>query len=186
MSPSAIKRLSKAIENAAVIAYPTDTIWGLGCHPLSETAAYRILEIKQRSPEKGLILLSNDLAYCQPYLDDSLSQQQLSKLAKPDSKPVTWLVPADPLCPFWLRGHHTTIAIRLTNHPLVSQICNAIQAPIVSTSANRQGKDPVRSILQLRREFGDELDFIVSGYSTGTGLPSEIKSLGTGHVIRKS
>jgi L-threonylcarbamoyladenylate synthase len=186
MSPWAINRLSKAVVKAAVIAYPTDTIWGLGCHPMSAAAAIRIINIKQRSLEKGLILLSPDLEYCKPYLGEDLSVQQLNQLAASSPHPVTWLVPAHPDCPVWLRGQHTTIAIRLTNHPFVASICSTMHAPIVSTSANRHSKPSVRNSLQARCQFADELDHIVTGFSTGTGLASEIKSLETGHVFRKS
>jgi len=185
MSPWAINRLSKAVENAAVIAYPTDTIWGLGCHPMCATAVIRIMNIKQRGLEKGLILLSPDLDYCKPYISDELSSQQIDQLQESDSHPVTWLVPASPGCPIWLTGQHSTIAIRLTDHPFIVSICSAMQTPIVSTSANRRGKPSVRNALQARRQFGAELDAIVTGFSTGTGAASEIRSLQSGHVSRE-
>jgi len=185
MSPWAINRLSKAIERDAVIAYPTDTIWGLGCHPMCAPAAIRIMNIKQRGLEKGLILLSPDLDYCKPYISELLSSQQINQLQELDSHPVTWLVPAHPGCPVWLTGQHTTIAIRLTNHPFIVSICSAMQAPIVSTSANRRGRPSVRNAWQARRQFSTELDAIVAGFSTGTGSASEIRSLQSGHVFRE-
>ena len=185
MSPWAIKRLSKAVEKAAVIAYPTDTIWGFGCHPLCASAAIRIMNIKQRGLEKGLILLSPELDYCKPYISDDLSSQQIELLQESSSHPVTWLVPASPSCPVWLTGQHATIAIRLTSHPFIVSLCSAMQAPIVSTSANRHGKPSVRNAQQARRQFANELDHIITGFNTGTGSASEIKSLRSGLVFRK-
>jgi len=185
MSPWAINRLSKAVERAAVIAYPTDTIWGLGCHPMCATAVIRIMSIKRRGLEKGLILLSPSLDYCKPYISKLLSSQQINQLQVSDSHPVTWLVPASPECPVWLTGQNTTIAIRLTDHPFIVSICSAMQAPIVSTSANRRGKPSVRNALQARLQFGTELDAIVCGFSTGTGSASEIRSLQSGRIFRE-
>ena len=186
MSPWAINRLSQAITQAAVIAYPSDTIWGFGCHPLQLHAVNRILQIKQRSANKGLILLSSSIEFCLPYIDDRLSEQQLSVLEQPGNQPTTWLVPAATDCPVWLRGQYTTIAVRITTHPFIQSICTRIQSPLVSTSANLQGKSPIRNGLQARRQFSRDIDFIVSGYDAGTQQASRIKSLMTGSTIRAS
>jgi len=184
MSPWAIKRLGKAVEDGAVIAYPSDTIWGFGCHPLLASSVIRILNIKQRPVGKGLILLSSRLEYCRPYIDPDLSDEQMSLIDQGGQSPTTWLVPAAYRCPVWLKGGFPTIALRITNHPFVEAICNEMCSPIVSTSANRHRRSPVRNALQARRQFGEELDYIVSGFNTGTNRASEIKSLDTGNIIR--
>ena len=184
MSPWQINRLGNAVLRGAVLAYPTDTIWGFGCHPVIASSVYRILDIKQRSPDKGLILLSSSLSYLRPYLDKRLDKNQIDRLQQVTSQPVTWLVDADEACPYWLRGKFTTIAVRLTNHPFVSALCDSIKSPLISTSANRSGKPAIRNAIHARRQFGTELDFIVSGFATGTNQASEIKSLATGERIR--
>ncbi len=185
MSPWAINRLSKAVEKGAVIAYPTDTIWGLGCHPMCAPAVVNIINIKQRGLEKGLILLSPELDYCIPYMREDISNPAIRRLEKSYSHPVTWLVPASPECPVWLTGDFATIAIRITNHPFIGSICSAMHSPIVSTSANRHRKPSVRNALQARRQFGENLDYVVTGFSTGTGCASEIKSLESGRIFRE-
>ncbi len=185
MSPWAINRLSKAVEKGAVIAYPTDTIWGLGCHPMCAPAAIDIINIKQRGLEKGLILLSPELDYCKPYISEDIPKQSIRRLEKLYSYPVTWLVPASPQCPAWLTGDSDTIAIRISNHPFIVSICSAMHSPIVSTSANRRGKPSVRNALQARRKFSADLDHVVTGFSTGAGSASEIKSLESGRIFRK-
>ena len=184
MSPWALNRMAHAITHGAVFGYPTDTIWGFGCHPLLAGAVARILEIKQRGPEKGLILLSSRLEYCLPYLD--IEADRLEQVRQPVERPTTWLVPASERCPAWIRGDFPTVAIRVTDHPLLQSLCNAILAPVVSTSANRAGRAPVRNALQMRRQFGAELDYIVTGFATGGGRPSEIKSLHSGTTVRSS
>ena len=184
MSPWALNRLAKALSAGAVIAYPTDTIWGFGCDPYNAASVARILQIKQRSVDKGLILLSSRLEYCEPFIDIEPGQREM--LLSPCERPTTWLVKASADCPCWIRGNHETVAIRLTDHPLLRFLCDYLQLPLVSTSANRAGRSTARNPLQLRRQFGEQLDFIVSGYETGKGPPSEIKSLATGATLRSA
>jgi L-threonylcarbamoyladenylate synthase len=184
MSPWAINRLSHQIELGAVIAYPGDTIWGFGCHPLLEDSVERILHIKQRSASKGLILLSSDLDFCLPYISRDLSTNDIALLKQPQTQPTTWLITASHNCPDWLCGGFSTIAIRVTNHPFIEAICTELESPIVSTSANLSGKTTIRNAIQARRLFANQLDHIISGYRPGTGRPSEIKSLESGHIIR--
>ena len=184
MSPWSIKRLSKAVENGAIIAYPTDTIWGFGCHPLRASSVIKILNIKQRSVAKGLILLSSRMEYCAPYIDPDLSEEQIDLVQQQNRHPVTWLVPAARSCPVWLRGDFSTVALRITNHPFIEAICSEMHSPIVSTSANRHRRSTIQTALQARQQFGEELDYIVTGFNTGTNRASEIKSLTTGITVR--
>lgn len=182
MSPWALNRLARAVSAGAVIAYPTDTIWGLGCDPFNADSVARILQIKQRPVEKGLILLASRIEQCESFIELESGQREM--LLLPRTTPTTWLVGASKLCPWWIRGSHATVAIRLTDHPLLQYLCDRLHSPLVSTSANRAGRATVRNALQARRQFADELDFIVSGYQAGSGRPSEIKSLASGTTLR--
>jgi len=175
MSPWALNRFIHAASKGAIFGYPTDTIWGFGCHPLIPNSVDRILQIKNRGPEKGLILLSSRLEYCRAYTD--ASAEQLQPLQSTNFPPTTWLLPASEFCPPWIRGNFPTVAIRITNHPLLQVLCDRLEAPIVSTSANRAGKATVRNSIQMRRQFGGVIDFIVTGFDTGGNRASEIKSL---------
>ncbi len=182
MSPWALNRYSHAVAHGAVFGYPTDTIWGFGCHPLIATAVARLLRIKNRDPARGLILLASRIEYCAAYID--ADARDLWSIHAPAAQPTTWLVAAGKSCPPWIRGNFPTVAIRITDHPLVLQLCDRLMAPIVSTSANRTGGATVRNALQMRRQFGAELDFIVGGFNPGSGRPSEIKSLSDGAIAR--
>ena len=184
MSPWALNRFVRAVSRGAIFGYPTDTVWGLGCHPLIASSVARLLRLKNRGPDKGLILLSSRLEFCLPYIDTKA--EQLEPLRQSGDRPTTWLVPASKFCPPWIRGNHPTVAIRIADHPLVDAVCEGLESPLVSTSANRSGRSTVRNSLQMRRQFGDELDFIVGGFSTGGNRPSEIKSLGSGSTLRSA
>jgi len=181
MSPRALNRLGHAVSAGAVIGYPTDTIWGFGCDPLNFASVAHILQIKNRSPDKGLILLSSRLEFCSPYIEIDSAQREL--LLSPCARPTTWLVSASELCPWWIHGIYSTVAIRLCEHPLLEVLCGQLKAPLISTSANRAGRSTVRNALQLRLQFGAELDCIVTGFNAGSGCPSEIKSLARGTTL---
>jgi len=184
MSPWALNRFAHAVSQGAIFGYPTDTIWGFGCHPLIASSVTRILQIKNRSADKGLILLSSRLEYCAAYI--GLDNEQLKPVLSTTDHPTTWLIPASENCPLWIRGNYPTVAIRITDHPLLELLCDRLKTPIVSTSANRNGKATVRNSTQMRKQFGDELDFIINGFATGSNRPSEIKSLLDGTTARNS
>lgn len=184
MGPWALNRLAQALSRGAVIAYPTDTIWGFGCDPFNEASVARLLQIKQRPVDKGLILLSSSLLYCESLIEIDAAQRET--LRKPVDQPTTWLVRASDRCPAWIRGNHDTVAIRLTDHPLLRYLCEQLYRPLVSTSANRAGRPAARNALVLRRQFAGELDAIVGGFDAGSGKPSRIKSLASGNTLRAS
>ena len=174
--------MAARLRAGAVIAYPTEGVWGLGCDPLDQDAVTRLLAIKHRPVDKGLILIAADQAQLAPFVQppDPALQQRLD-----DSwpGPVTWLLPARAETPRWLRGRHSSIAVRVTAHPLAAQLCRAFGGPLVSTSANAAGRPPARSALQARLRCPG-LDLIVPGASGGRRGPSEIRDARSGRIVR--
>ncbi len=165
-----------------MIGYPTETIWGFGCDPNNPLSVARILQIKHRPVDKGLILLSPRFEYCEPFIRLESGQREI--LEKPRGRPTTWLVEASDFCPMWIRGEHSTVAIRITSHPLLEALCKQLQTPLVSTSANYAGQSTARSKLQMQRQFANQLDFIVTGFNAGGSRASDIKSLASGNLLR--
>ncbi len=97
---------------------------------------------------------------------------------------MTWLIPARPWTPAWLTGEHDTLAVRVTDHPVAAALCRRFGGAIVSTSANRSGQTPARSLTGVRLRFGTTLDDIVPGHCGGRARPSEIRDARTGEVLR--
>lgn len=184
-----LNRVIHGLKNDAVIAYPTDTIWGFGCHPLSSRGIDRLLQIKQRSLKKGLILLSSDLDLFQSLVDPAVLHQHWQKLQQPYPRPRTWIVNASAHCPDWLTGGSGRVAIRITDKPLITDLCSAIGAPLVSTSANIAGRRSARNRLRIQKQFASQLDFIVEDHLqhsvlNSTGRASEIIELDSGNTLR--
>ncbi len=184
MSPWQLRQIAVKINKGALIAYPTDTIWGFGCHPLRADSVERLQSLKRRSHRKGLILLSSSLDFCAAYIDDSQFRNHYEILARPLSNPVTWLVKARQDCPSSLTGSTGMIAIRITHKPLLAQLCNFLQSPLVSTSANFSGKTTARNSLLVHRHFKSRVDIIIEGFTTDCQQPSEIRVLETGEILR--
>jgi len=178
-----LRQAAKLIQKGGVIAYPTEAVYGLGCHPLDEMAVNRLLQIKQRDPGKGLILIADDIKKLEPFLKP-LSKSDRNKLNQSWPGAVTWLIPAQDWVPNWLTGWHSTLAVRVTAQPIAAALCKSAGMPIVSTSANLAGKHPARNSLQVRLQFGEQLDAILSGNTDTKAKPSLIRDLQTGHVIR--
>lgn len=171
------------VRNGGVIAYPTEAVFGLGCDPAQRKAVERVLILKRRSAAKGLILIASDWQQLQPWLIPVPGEWQ-EKLSRCWPGPITWLIPANRDCPRWLTGEHHSLAVRVTAHPLVRRLCESLNRAIVSTSANRSGHRPARSVLEVRLQFGSRLDFVLPGPVGTLEKPTPIRDLASGRVVR--
>lgn len=183
MSPWHLRQAAHTIHHGGIIAYPTEAVFGLGCDPLNPEAVFRLLDIKQRPVEKGLILIAANLDQLAPFIAP-LSETDRKRLLATWPGPSTWLLPARPETPYWLTGSHDTIAVRVTAHPTASALCLAANHALVSTSANLSGRKPARSSLQARRQFGNQLDMILNGALGKEDRPTTIRDLSTDKLIR--
>lgn len=172
------------LKRGDVIAYPTEAVWGLGCDPRNEAAVHKILRLKNRSVEKGLILVGGDIAQFEALISP-LSEAQRQTLEASWPGHVTWLVP-DPeqLFPIWIKGSHQSVAIRVSAHPLVQALCALFGGPIVSTSANEAGQEEIRSRPILEEKFISGIDYVVDGALGQAAKPSEMRDLLSGKTIR--
>lgn len=180
LSPFNIRQAALAVKQGGIIAYPTEAVYGLGCDPYQEAAVHQLLVLKKRPIEKGLILVARHLNQLDDFIEP-LSNEQKERIQ--NNRHTTWLVPASH-APTWLRGKHNTLAVRLSAHPVVQQLCSALDQPIVSTSANPAGRNPAQNSLQCHHYFHQELDIIVNADTGSLEQPTEIRDLLTQRVIR--
>ncbi|WDS37850.1 Sua5/YciO/YrdC/YwlC family protein [Pseudoxanthomonas sp.] len=168
-----------------VVAYPTEAVWGLGCDPMSRAAVEKLLAIKQRPVDKGLILIAARVDQLDDVLDWSALPDE-RRAAVIDSWPAanTWIVPASANAPAWVTGAHTGIAVRVSAHPQVIALCGAFGGPLVSTSANLTGLPAVTSQDALDPALLERLDGLLPGATGGLDRPSVIRDALTGQVLR--
>ncbi len=182
-TPLHLSHATQALHEGGVIAYPTEAIWGLGCDPHNERAVLRLLTLKQRDWQKGLILVAADMAQLQPYLH-GLNPLQLQTLSDSWPGAHTWLVPNNGAAPKWISGGRTTLAVRVSAHPVVVALCQKFGGSIVSTSANVAGTPPAKTASDVLHYFGKQLDYVMLGALGDLQNPTLIRDLVTGEIIR--
>lgn len=171
------------------LAYPTEAVWGLGCDPMNEIAFHNILKLKQRPIEKGVILLASSIEQIAPLLENVSKEIQAqivsswSKDVKTD-RATTWLLPVTSYIPTWIRGNHSSVAVRVTQHRLCQEICDAFGNFVVSTSANPAGVTPAKSLYDAQQYFHDDT-YYLDGSLGENSEPSQIIDAVTGKFIRR-
>ncbi len=180
---SDIGAIASVIRGGGVVAYPTEAVFGLGCRPSDATACERVLALKNRVADKGLIVITDDLSRIAYWLEPVPSELQARAEATWPG-PHTWLWPARASCPPWLRGAHTQLAVRVTAHPGVRALCAASGSALVSTSANLSGEPPCRESSCVQSAFDGQIDAILDLRCAGADAPSTIRDIRTGAWIR--
>lgn len=177
------EQLSEIMRQGGVIAYPTEAVWGLGCDPFNEAAVAKILQLKSRAMEKGLILVAGEASHMQAWVK-TLSSESTIRLTSKTNLPTSWVVPDTSIAPQWVRGQHDSVAIRLSQYAPVQTLCTAFGGVIVSTSANPAGLDPAMTKEEVNTYFGDKIDAIYDAPLGKSQQPSQVKDLLSNTLFR--
>ncbi|WP_242112677.1 L-threonylcarbamoyladenylate synthase [Luteimonas aquatica] len=171
--------------DGGVIAYPTEAVWGLGCDPFDEAAVRRLLAIKRREVEKGLILIAARPSQFDGLADwDALPPERREAVLQSWPGPHTWIVPATARVPSWITGAHSGVALRVSAHPLVAALCEAYGGPLVSTSANPAGAPPPKRLRDLDPGLRAALDAVIEGEVGDLDRPTPIRDARSGAELR--
>jgi len=173
----------KTLKDGGVIAYPTESVFGLGCDASNLKAIARLLAIKQRSYQKGLIVLVSDIRQALPLLAP-LSSAQIDKIDQPSIRATTWLIDKQADLSPLLVGQHQKLAVRVTDNPIAKKLCDLFAKPIISTSCNLNGKPASSQVSDIRNKMILKVDQIVGGNCSGQP-PSRIVDLDSGAIIRQ-
>ena len=138
--------------------------------------------MKQRPMQKGLIIVAATLEQLLDFIKFKDAAMEKRVLATWPG-PVTWLLPARSHVPMWIRGAHSTIAVRVSAHPGVQALCNKA-GPLVSTSANPGNCPPAKTARKVIQYFGSAVDYVFHGQLGTSTRPTEIRDSATGELIR--
>lgn len=181
-----LDQVIEALSEGKVVAYPTEGVFGVGCDPDNSEAIQRLLDIKQRPVEKGLILIAASYEQIKSYIDEtSISDEILNKVKLSWPGPVTWVMPASKMTSKMVTGQFSTVAVRVSDHPLVQELCSAFGKPITSTSANLSGKAPCMTVSEVESQLGNTGVVICEGETGGRNKPSEIRDAISGKILRQ-
>ncbi len=179
MSAFPLQHAARILRRGGIVAYATESCFGLGCDPRNPAAVNRLLRLKRRPAKKGLIVLAATLDqlkfYCGEFPPPVLASWP---------GPHTWLLPAKKTAPRWIIGRHTRIALRVTAHPQAAALCAGAGMAIVSTSANRGGEVPARTYRETLRRFSGKVDYVLPGHTGGLAKPTPITDAASGQRIR--
>ena len=177
------RRAVLALRAGGLVAYPTEAVYGIGCDPWDRVAVTRVFAVKRRPARKRCIVIAAHPSQLERLVD--VHARQFAKfVSRYWPGPVTLVAPACDRAPEWLVDVDGTLATRVTNHPVARGLCASFRGPLISTSANRAGRPPVRDVLRVRVAFGTEIDCYVTGQVGGLDSPTRIIDVRDGRMIR--
>ena len=165
--PRRIAQIADALRAGQVIAYPTDSSYGLACAMGDKDAIQRIRQMRGFGREHFFTLVCRDLSEISTYAKVENASFRLLKAATPGA--YTFVLPASKVVPNWLaHPKRKTIGIRVPGHPVARSIAEALDEPIMSVTAQRPDDDlPLSEAFDVRDAFDKQLDIIVDGGTTG-------------------
>jgi L-threonylcarbamoyladenylate synthase len=173
---------ANVLRAGGIVAHATEAVWGLACDPFDADAVTRLLDIKGRSVDKGLIVIGADESDFAPEIA-GLSELDAARVRRTWPGPETWLVP-NLQFPAWITGGRPNVAVRVPGHAQARALCASFGGPLVSTSANPLNRQPARSELAVLRYFNGEIDYLLHGAVGGESAPSRIRDATSGVRFR--
>ena len=179
-----ISRVVEIIGKGGVIAYPTDTTYGIGCSIFNKRGIERIYLLKQREKKKPFSFICSDLSEVTRYARVSNFAFKVLKRHLPG--PYTFVLEATSVVPDLLMTRQKTVGIRIPENPICLAIVKELGHPIITTSANRSGDEPIGNPLVVEAELGRDLDVVVDGGVLTADVSSVISLIGdVAQVLRK-
>ena len=177
--------INEILENDGVIAFVTDTVWGIGCLPTSEKAVKRIYDIKCREAKKPLILMSDDIYPLFDYVKQPIEKQAQKLIKKHFPGALTLVLEKSEKTPDYITSGMNTVGIRVPDNETFANICSEIDGRVLATtSANISGEKPALTYEEAIAYIGDKVDLVISdnGY-LAKGNASTVAGFKDGEVI---
>lgn len=178
-------RLDIAVKKLAaggIVAHACEGVWGLACDPFRLDTVSRLLALKGRRFDKGLIVIASSAADFAPeftQLDENVAEAVRASWPGPE----TWVVPNVRFANI-ITGNRATVAIRVPGHAQARALARKYGGPLVSTSANRAGHPPARTELRVRRRMGARVDYVLPGAVGDISGPTRVRIASSGERLR--
>ena len=175
------QRLNRFIRRGGIIAYPTESCFGLGCDPKNRKAINKIIKLKKRSLNKNFILIGSSIKqfnYFLEPLNNSIAKNLFSKWPGPH----TWLITENNRCPNWLKSN-SKIALRISSFTPCQKLTKSLGMAITSSSLNLSGKIPLKNYRDVCRFLPKQVK-LIKGRIGKSKRPSVIQDFQTKKIIR--
>lgn len=176
--PRKVARVVEVLQKGGVIAYPSDTVYGLGCDLMNKAAIERLYQIKGMSRDKSLAFICPDLSDIARYAIVENPQYRVLKRCLPG--PFTFILTATREVPKMVLTKQKTVGIKVPNHPVPIAICRELGRPLISTTAAFGGEEPLVDPWELSERFPG-LDYVIDAGECGT-IPTTVVDLSEGDV----
>ncbi len=170
---TAIAAAAAICREGGVVAFPTDTVYGLGGDLFNPRAVERIYAIKGRPAQLPLIAMIEEMAQW-PQVAASLPEMAHVWMARWWPGPLTIIVPARPDIPARVLGGGATIGVRIPDHPTIRRLLHHFGRPLATTSANRSGQPAACTATEVYAQLGDEVELILDAGACPRGVPSTV------------
>ena len=158
-------KINEILKNDGVIAFVTDTVWGLGCLPNSEKAVKKIYDIKHREAKKPLILMSYDIYPLFDYVHQPIEKEAQKLIKKYFPGALTLVINKSENTPDYMTSSLPTVGIRVPDNETFSSICKNIEGHVLATtSANISGEPPALTYEEAVNYIGDKVDLVIESY----------------------
>ena len=180
-----LEKINDILKNDGVIAYVTDTVWGLGCLPSSEKAVKKIYEIKHRDGNKPLILMSNEFYNFFDYLKQPVEKEAQKLIKKFFPGALTLVLEKSAQTPDYITSGLPTVGVRIPDNKTFAEICKNIEGHVLATtSANMSGEAPALTYEEAVKYIGDKVDLVIPDFgSTAKGRASTVAGFKDGKTI---
>lgn len=163
----------KILREGGVIAYPTETVYGLGANIFSRVAVERIFQIKGRDAHKPLSVMISSLDEADE-LCEAIPDSGRALMAAFWPGPLTLILNASESVPAYIKSKDDTIGVRFPDHPVCIGLVQLLGEPITSTSANLAGENPPVQAEEVKANLGDQIDFLIDGGECVVQIPSTV------------
>lgn len=173
--PLVVTEIADLLKSGSVIAYPTDTFYGLGADITNQSALDRLYSIKNRMPDKPILVLISDIVMLRPLIANGYLSQTAERLTdKFWPGPLTLVFNASDSVPPVLTANTGKIGIRLPDSELCKLIIDKLEHPVTATSANISGDNSTNNPSEVAASIGDRIDALVDGGNTSGGAASTV------------
>ena len=190
-----IAKVNDILKNDGVIAFVTDTVWGVGCLPESEKGVENIYELKNRDRSKPLILMSDSVEHLLPYVKN-IPPRAHALMEKHFPGALTLIFEKSDKTPDYVTSFKNTVGIRVPDNPFFKSLCEVIDGHVLATtSANLSGQEAASTYEQAVANVGNHVEYVFEDYgfkaqglasTVALALDDNIKVLRQGEVVIKN
>ena len=171
------------VQSGGILVYPTEGVYGIGCDYRNQAAVLKVLQLKKRPVNQGLVLIGSHIEHVLPLIMPA-ERSHLARALKTWPGHATWVFPKTALTPAWICGDFDTVAVRVSAHPIVKALCDNLAHALVSTSANLGGQATPTNCQDLQNTWGNQVDYYLDLPLGVENKPSTIRMACDGHQLR--